>query len=164
MWFPKRFPKHFPAKTLWRRPEIEEIPKKIREANHWNGNFLWQTEKEPFCCTTAVQRLTRYSTRFKTLVKTKIRKRPSGNQLETSGNLLGFNSVTKLGMLKVINQVTSDETNPPSPVNGDLESLFSGISKVKGKVIKLHIDSDVISCHNRAIEFPSTSERMSWWS
>ena len=64
-------------------------------------------------------------------------------------------------MLKIINQVTSDETNPPSPVNGDLESLFSGISKVKGKVIKLHIDSDVISCHNRAIEFPSTSERMS---
>ena len=62
-------------------------------------------------------------------------------------------------MLKIINQVTSDETNPPSPVNGDLESLFSGISKVK--VIKLHIDSDVISCHNRAIEFPSISERMS---
>lgn len=48
MWFPKRFPKHFPAKTLWRRPEIEEIPKKIREADHWNGNFLWQIKKSPF--------------------------------------------------------------------------------------------------------------------
>ena len=33
---------------------------------------------------------------------------------------------------------------PSHPLLGDLESLFGGISKVKGKVIKLHIDPDVI--------------------
>ncbi|CAH3033203.1 unnamed protein product [Pocillopora meandrina] len=54
-----------------------------------------------------------------------------------SGNLLGFNNATELGVLKIINQVKPDETY--------LESLFGGISKVKGKVIKLHIDPDVIS-------------------
>ena len=34
---------------------------------------------------------------------------------------------------------------PSHPLLRDLESLFGGISKVKGKVIKLHIDPDVIS-------------------
>ena len=34
------------------------------------------SEKEPFCCKTAVQGSTRSSTRFKTSVKTKITKRP----------------------------------------------------------------------------------------
>ncbi|PFX29296.1 Uncharacterized protein K02A2.6 [Stylophora pistillata] len=61
-----------------------------------------------------------------------------------SGNLLGFNTATKLGVLKVINQVKPDETGPQFPINGDLESLFGGIGKVKGKVIKLHMDPDVI--------------------
>ena len=61
-----------------------------------------------------------------------------------SGNLLGINTATKLGGLKIINQVKPDVTSPRSPVNGDLESLLGGIGKVKGKVIKLHIDPDVI--------------------
>ena len=60
-----------------------------------------------------------------------------------SGNLLGFNTATKLGVLKIINQVKPDETSPQSPTNGDLESLFGGIGKVRGKVIKLHIDTNV---------------------
>ena len=55
--------------------------------NSWENSRGWPLEwkfpmtnkKEPFCCTSAVQRLTRYSTRFKTLVKTKITKRPSRN-------------------------------------------------------------------------------------
>ena len=46
-------------------------------------------------------------------------------------------------MLKIINQVKPDETGPQFPVNRDLESLFGGIGKVKGKVIMLHIDPDV---------------------
>ena len=46
-------------------------------------------------------------------------------------------------MLKIINQVKPDETGPQSHVNGNLESLISGIDKVKGKVIKLRIDPDV---------------------
>ena len=31
----------------------------------------------------------------------------------------GFNTATKLGVLKIINQVKSDETGPQSPVNVD---------------------------------------------
>ena len=60
-----------------------------------------------------------------------------------SGDLLGFNSATKLSVLKIINQVKPDETGPQFPVNRDLESLFGGIGKVKGKVIMLHIGPDV---------------------
>ena len=50
-----------------------------------------------------------------------------------SGNLLGFNTATKLGMLKITYQVKPDETGPQWPFNRDFESLFAGIRKVKEK-------------------------------
>ena len=46
-------------------------------------------------------------------------------------------------MLKIVNQVKTDETRFQPLTNKEFESLFGGISKVKGKVIKLHIDPDV---------------------
>ena len=47
-----------------------------------------------------------------------------------SGNLPGFNTATKFGVLKIIHQVKPDETGSQSPVNRDLESLFGGFGKV----------------------------------
>ena len=60
-----------------------------------------------------------------------------------SGNLLGFNTAKQLGVLKIVNQVKTDETRFQPLTNKEFESLFGGISKVKGTVIKLHIDPDV---------------------
>ena len=50
-----------------------------------------------------------------------------------SGNLLpvGSTLLQNLCVLKIINQVKSDETGPQSPVNVDLEIQFCGIGKVK---------------------------------
>ena len=60
-----------------------------------------------------------------------------------SGNLLGFHTAKQLGVLKIVNQVKTDETRFQPLTNKEFESLFGGIGKVKGKVIKLHIDPDV---------------------
>lgn len=57
------------------------------------------------------------------------------------GNLLGLTLLQVA--LKIINQFKPDETGLQSPLNRDSESLFSGIGKVEGKVIKPHIDSDI---------------------
>lgn len=46
-------------------------------------------------------------------------------------------------MLKIINQLKTDEASTQFPASGKFASLFSGIGKVKGKVIKLHVDPDV---------------------
>ena len=40
-----------------------------------------------------------------------------------TGNLLVFNTATKLGFLKVLNQVKPDENGPQSPLHRDLENL-----------------------------------------
>ena len=61
-----------------------------------------------------------------------------------SGNLLGCHTAQKLGLLKIVNQVGTNETSSHSPVSGKFKDLFAeGIGKVKGKTIKLHIDPDV---------------------
>ena len=52
----------------------------------------------------------------------------------------------------------TDETSTQFPASGEFASLFGGIGKVKGKVIKLHVDPDVkpkqqphrrVPCHVR---------------
>ena len=59
------------------------------------------------------------------------------------GNLMGYNTAKQLGVLKIINQLKTDETSTQFPASGEFASLFGGIGKVKGKVIKLHVDPDV---------------------
>ncbi len=61
----------------------------------------------------------------------------------SSGNLLGYDTTQRLELLKIINQVGVDKTSPQYLVSGEFENLFDGIGKVKGKVVKLHIDPDV---------------------
>ncbi|XP_044166850.1 uncharacterized protein K02A2.6-like [Acropora millepora] len=61
----------------------------------------------------------------------------------SSGNLLGYDTAQRLGLLKIVNQVGTDKTSPQYLASGEFENLFGGIGKVKGKVVKLHIDPDV---------------------
>ena len=60
----------------------------------------------------------------------------------SSGNLLGYNTAKQLGMPKIINQIKTEKTGTRFPTNGEFASLFEGIGKVKGKIVKLHIDPD----------------------
>ena len=61
----------------------------------------------------------------------------------SSGNLLGYDTAQRLGLLKIVNQVGIDKTSPQYLASGEFGDLFGGIGKVRGKVVKLHIDSDV---------------------
>ena len=61
----------------------------------------------------------------------------------SSGNLLGYDTAQRLKLLKIVNQVGVDKTSPQYLASGEFENLFGGIGKVKGKVVKLHIDPDV---------------------
>ena len=61
----------------------------------------------------------------------------------SSGNLPGYDTAQKLGLLRIVNQVGIDKTSPQYLASGEFEDLFGGIGKVKGKVVKLHIDPDV---------------------
>ena len=61
----------------------------------------------------------------------------------SSGNLLGYDTAQRLELLKIVNQVRVDKTSPQYLASGEFENLFGGIGKVKGKVVKLHIDPDV---------------------
>ena len=61
----------------------------------------------------------------------------------SSGNLLGYDTAQRLGLLKIVNQVGNEKTSPQYLASGEFENLFGGIGKVKGKVVKLHIDPDV---------------------
>ena len=54
-----------------------------------------------------------------------------------------LHAVQRLGLLKIVNQVGTEETSPQYLASGEFENLFRGIGKVKGKVVKLHIDPDV---------------------
>ena len=60
-----------------------------------------------------------------------------------SGSLLGYNTAKQLGALKIINQLKTEETRTQFPASGEFASLFGRIGKVKGKVIKFHVDPDV---------------------
>ena len=61
----------------------------------------------------------------------------------SSGNLLGYDTAQRLGLLKIVNQVGIDKTSPQYLASGEFRDLFGGIGKVRGKVVKLHIDPDV---------------------
>ena len=61
----------------------------------------------------------------------------------SSGNLLGYDTAQRLGLLKIVNQVGTDKTSPQDIASGEFENLFGGVGKLNGKVVKLHIDSDV---------------------
>ena len=61
----------------------------------------------------------------------------------SSGNLLGYDIAQRLALPKIVNQVGTDKTSPHYLMSGEFEKLFGGIAKVKGKVVKLHIDPDV---------------------
>ena len=62
---------------------------------------------------------------------------------DSSGNLLGYDTAQRLGLLKIVNQVGIDPTGPEYLASGEFRDLFGGIGKVRGKVVKLHIDPDV---------------------
>ena len=59
----------------------------------------------------------------------------------SSGNLLGYDTAQRLGLLKIVNQVATDKTSPQYLASGEFENLLGGIGI--GKVVKLHIDPDV---------------------
>ena len=59
-----------------------------------------------------------------------------------SGNLLGYDTAQKLGLVKIVNQVTV-KTSSQYLADGEFKDLFGGIGKVRGKLVKLHIDPDV---------------------
>ena len=59
------------------------------------------------------------------------------------GNLLGYDTAQRLGLRQIVNQVGTNKTSPQYLVSGEFQSLFGGIGKVKGKVIKLQIGPDV---------------------
>ena len=61
----------------------------------------------------------------------------------SSGNLLGYDTAQRLGLLKIVNQVRINKTGPQCLASGEFRDLFGGIGKVRGKVVKLHIDPDV---------------------
>ena len=61
----------------------------------------------------------------------------------SSRNFLGYDTAQKLGLLRIVNQVGIDKTSPQYLASGEFEDLFSGIGKLIGKVVKLHIDPDV---------------------
>ena len=58
----------------------------------------------------------------------------------SSGNLLGYDTAQRLGLLKIVG---IDKTSPQYLASGEFRDLFGGIGKVRGKVVKLHIDPDV---------------------
>lgn len=58
----------------------------------------------------------------------------------SSGNLLGYDTAQRLELLKIVNQVGTDKTSPQYLASGEFENLFGGIGKVRGKVVKPHID------------------------
>ena len=60
-----------------------------------------------------------------------------------SGSLLGYNTAKQSGVLKIINQLKTDETSTQFPASGKLASLFGRIGNVKGNVTKFHVDPDV---------------------
>ena len=61
----------------------------------------------------------------------------------SSGNLLGYDTAQRLGLQKVVNQVGTDKTSPQYLTSREFENLFGSIGRVKGKVVKPHIDPDV---------------------
>ena len=61
----------------------------------------------------------------------------------SSGNLLGYDTAQRLGLLRIVNQVGTEKTSPQYLASGEFENLFGDIGKVKGKVVKLHTDLDV---------------------
>ena len=61
----------------------------------------------------------------------------------SSGNLLGYDTAQRLGLLKIVNQVGIDKPSPQYLASGEFRDLFGGIGKVRGKVVKLRIDPDV---------------------
>ena len=63
--------------------------------------------------------------------------------IDSSGNLLRYDTAQRLGLLKIVNQVGTEKTSPQYLASGEFDNLFGGIGKVKGKVVKLHIDPDV---------------------
>ena len=64
-----------------------------------------------------------------------------------TGNLLSYNTAQKLGLIRIsINTTTVTDGNKNSPefLQEEFKSLFGGVGKVPDKVVKLHIDPDVI--------------------
>ena len=64
-----------------------------------------------------------------------------------TGNLLSYTTAQKLGLIRIsINTTTVTDGNKKSPefLQEEFKSLFGGVGKVPNKVVKLHIDPDVI--------------------
>lgn len=81
-----------------------------------------------------------------------------------TGNLLVFNTATKLGFLKVLNQVKPDENGPQYPLHRDLENLveFAKYKRKKSLSFTWTLTSNPSNSCNA--EFPSMLEKMSRWS
>ena len=60
-----------------------------------------------------------------------------------SGNLLSCTTACQLDLLKVSINTTTQHPSPTPLYPPEFEGLFSGIGKLTGKTIKLHIDPDV---------------------
>ena len=65
----------------------------------------------------------------------------------TTGNLLSYNTAQKLGLIVMsVNTATVAEKteNSPDSLKEEFKSLFGGVGKVPNKMVKLHVDPEVI--------------------
>ena len=72
----------------------------------------------------------------------------------SGGNLLGFQAAQELGMLSLAQQVSHSSPCPDNAITQRFPELFSGIGKIRNKVIKLHIDETVVPKQQRHRRIP----------
>ena len=61
---------------------------------------------------------------------------------ENLGSIMGFNTATKLSVIKVVNKIQTDKSGNVEDEE-EFKHLFKGIGKLKNRQIKLHVDKDV---------------------
>ena len=72
----------------------------------------------------------------------------------SGGNLLGFQAAQELGIISIAQQVSHSSPCPDNAIAQRFPGLFSGIGKIRNKVIKLHIDETVVPKQQRHRRIP----------
>ena len=75
--------------------------------------------------------------------------------LENSGNILGRDTATDLGLLKIKETVNTIQTDKLDEIRSKYPAVFSGLGKLKDVKLKLNIDTSVqpVSQHLRRVPF-----------
>ena len=72
----------------------------------------------------------------------------------SGGNLLGFQAAQELGILSIAQQVSHNSPCPDNAIAQRFLELFSGIGKIRNKVVKLHIVETVVPKQQRHRRIP----------